>query len=266
MVALDVSGSMGSVVRAIHKDLPQLLNLLLGRKYVPHPQIMFSAFSNGTCDAVPLQVGQFESDNRMDENLETMILGGHLAGGCDAEHESSELPIYLAARHTASDAWDKRHRKGYLFMITDEMAYSTVKSKEISGIIGDKLTSDIPLESIVKEARERYHIFVVIPMTTQSGKDPQVAQFWRSHLDAQHVIMLQSPDNISETIALSIGLTERTITLDEGIEHLRADKADRQTINELSSALKIIDTTPLQGSGGGLSGNTQGDTKRTKRL
>src|ERR1700694_5301296 len=61
IVGLDVSGSMGRVVRAIHAALPQLFKLLQGYHYIPHPQIMFSAFSNGTCDVVPLQVAQFES-------------------------------------------------------------------------------------------------------------------------------------------------------------------------------------------------------------
>src|SRR5580700_7881213 len=37
-ISLDVTGSMGKVVRAIHRDLPHLHELLLGHKYLPHPQ------------------------------------------------------------------------------------------------------------------------------------------------------------------------------------------------------------------------------------
>src|SRR5262245_12333263 len=74
IVSLDVTGSMDKVVRGIHRDLPHLHELLLGHKYIPHPQILFGAVGDATCDTVPLQVGQFESDNRMDQNIENMVL------------------------------------------------------------------------------------------------------------------------------------------------------------------------------------------------
>ena len=99
LISLDVTGSMGAVVRGIHRDLPHLHELLLGHKYIPHPQILFAAVGDATCDRVPLQVGQFESDNRMDQNLENMILEG---GGGGQKTESYELAMYVAARHTAT--------------------------------------------------------------------------------------------------------------------------------------------------------------------
>src|SRR3954470_10735394 len=120
IISLDVTGSMDRVVRGIHADLPRLHELLLGHQYIPHPQICFAAVGDATCDRVPLQVGQFESDNRMDQNLENMILEG---GGGGQKTESYELMLYVAARHTAIDCWEKRRRKGYLFMIGDETAY-----------------------------------------------------------------------------------------------------------------------------------------------
>ena len=70
---------------------------------------MFAAVGDATCDRVPLQVGQFESDNRMDQNLEHMILEG---GGGGQKTESYELMLYVAARHTAIDCWDKRRPQG----------------------------------------------------------------------------------------------------------------------------------------------------------
>src|SRR5580658_4603845 len=117
IISLDVTGSMGKVVRGIHANLPQLHELLLGHHCIADPQIMFAAVGDATCDKVPLQVGQFESDNRMDRNLENMILEG---GGGGQSTESYELTMYVAARHTAIDCWEKRGRKGYLFMIGDE--------------------------------------------------------------------------------------------------------------------------------------------------
>src|SRR5262249_46290610 len=152
-------------------------------------------------------IGQFESDNRMDENLEHMILGGKLAGGCDTLYESAELLLYTAARHTAIDCWEKRHRKGYIFLITDELTYPSVKHVEINNIIAAPLADDIPLETIIAEARERYHVFNIIPLTTKSGQNPKVHEFWKSQLDPQHVVLLKNAEDVSLVMALVIGLT-----------------------------------------------------------
>ena len=37
------------------------------------PQILFGAIGDATCDRVPLQIGQFESDNRMDDDLGRIV-------------------------------------------------------------------------------------------------------------------------------------------------------------------------------------------------
>ena len=68
-VLFDVTGSMGTVPRILQQQLPQLFGLLLRKGYVTDPQILFGAIGDATCDAAPLQIGQFESDNRLDENL-----------------------------------------------------------------------------------------------------------------------------------------------------------------------------------------------------
>ena len=132
---------MTKVLRQIHADLPHLHELLLGHKYIPHPQILFAAVGDATCDRVPLQVGQFESDNRMDQNLENMILEG---GGGGQKTESYELTLYIAARHTAIDCWEKRGRKGYLFIIGDEMAYPLVHRAHVNRLVGNRSAGRYP--------------------------------------------------------------------------------------------------------------------------
>jgi hypothetical protein len=148
IISLDVTGSMGRVVRGIHANLPQLHELLLGHNYISDPQICFAAVGDATCDRVPLQVGQFESDNRMDENLESMILEG---GGGGQTTESYELILYVAARHTAIDCWEKRQKKGYLFIIGDEFAYPEVSAHQVQMLIGPELQSDLPLADVIQE-------------------------------------------------------------------------------------------------------------------
>jgi hypothetical protein len=75
-VLFDVTGSMGAVPRVLQAKLPQLLGLLLRKGYAADPQIMFGAIGDASCDGAPLQVGQFESDNRMDDDLGRILLEG----------------------------------------------------------------------------------------------------------------------------------------------------------------------------------------------
>ena len=78
--------------RVLQTKLPQLLGLLLRKGYASDPQIMFGAIGDATCDRVPLQVGQFESDNRMDDDLGRIVLEG---GGGGQMTESYELAHVL---------------------------------------------------------------------------------------------------------------------------------------------------------------------------
>lgn len=234
IIGLDVTGSMGRVVRGIHRDLPHLHELLLGQKYIPHPQILFAAVGDATCDRIPLQVGQFESDNRMDQNLENMILEG---GGGGQNTESYELMMYLAARHTASDAWEKRRRKGYLFMIGDEMAYSRVHRAHIHKLIGIDPQADIPLDQVIAEAGERYHLFFIIPGGAAHGGDRKILDFWEEQLGKSRVLKLQNPEDTSECIGITIGATEGVIDIDQATQHLEQRRRVGGAIERILSAI-----------------------------
>jgi hypothetical protein len=235
LISLDVTGSMGKVVRGIHADLPHLHELLLGHHYIPDPQILFGAVGDATCDQVPLQVGQFESDNRMDQNLENMILEG---GGGGQKTESYELMLYVAARHTAIDCFEKRGRKGYLFMIGDEMAYPRVKPWEVQRLLGGQpLAEDIPLDQLIAEVKARYHLYYLLPGGASYGGDEQVLGFWRGHLGAQNVIRVETPEDTSESIALTIGMNEGAITMSDAADQLRKRGVVGRTIDRLTGAL-----------------------------
>ncbi len=233
-VMFDVTGSMGSIPMTLQTKLPELLGLLLRKGYVSDPQILFGAIGDATCDRIPLQVGQFESDNRMDQNLENIFLEG---GGGGQRTESYELAMYFIARHTDIDCWNKQGRKGYLFIIGDEMAYPEVNRREAHEVIGDKLQQPIPTVEIVRELCERYHVFYILPQGASYGGDPQILGFWRKLL-GQNVLELEDPDAVCETIALTIGITEGTIDLKAGTTDLReygvTDKGLRVVITALA--------------------------------
>ena len=106
MVGLDVTGSMGSVVKAIHAKLPTLMGLLLRKNYLSDPQVMFSAIGDATCDKSPLQIGQFESGDEMEDDLGNF----HIEGGGGGQQKKvfdhaffHNAPFHgLVAAHTAA--------------------------------------------------------------------------------------------------------------------------------------------------------------------
>jgi hypothetical protein len=237
IISLDVTGSMQKVVRGIHADLPHLHELLLGHHYVSDPQILFAAVGDATCDRVPLQIGQFESDNRMDQNLENMILEGGGGGQCT---ESYELMLYIAARHTSIDCWEKRRHKGYLFMIGDETPYPFVKAQEVNRLLGAGVQGDIPLEAIVQEVRERYEPYFIIPGKAAHGDDDRILGVWRDLIGAERVIRLEDPADTSESIALTIGISEGAISMDDGLALLQKRGRVGRALDRITHALGSI--------------------------
>src|SRR3954463_14498226 len=155
-VLFDVTGSMRTVPRILQENLPRLMGLLIRRGYLDHPQILTGAIGDATCDAAPLQVGQFESGIEIDEDLGRLYLEG---GGGGHITESYELALYFMARHTAMDCFEKRGRRGYLFVIGDEIPYPRVKRKEVGAVIGDGLQSSIPVEDVVGELRRTFDVY-----------------------------------------------------------------------------------------------------------
>ncbi len=232
-VLFDETGSMGSIPRIFQQKLAELMKVLLVKGYIQDPQILFGAFGDATCDRIALQVGQFESGIEMDEHLRNIVLEGGGGGTC---HESYELALYFLARHTSIDCWEKRGRKGYAFLIGDEMAYPVVNKQQVEKHIGDRLQESISLRQIIAEVERRYHFFFIFPCNAAHGKNVQVQDFWRDLL-GQRVIFLEDENAVSETIALTIGLTEDAINLAEGEKDLSDAGASTTAISAAVRAL-----------------------------
>lgn len=204
MVIFDITGSMLVVPQILQQNLPKLMATLLG-KGVAHPQVLFGAVGDAYTDKVPLQIGQFESGVEMDADVRNIFLEGRGGGQM---HESYQLPIYFAARHTSIDCWEKRGKKGYLFIIGDEKMYDQVEAAQIADIIGDKLSENISTKAILAEAKGKYHIFYLIPTATSYAADPAIRSSWRAWLGDDNVRQLDKTENIAEFIAEIVVETE----------------------------------------------------------
>jgi hypothetical protein len=232
-VLMDVTGSMGRVPIILQANLPKLMGLLIRKGYLEHPQILIGGIGDATCDIAPLQVGQFESGLEIEDDLGKLYLEG---GGGGHITESYELALYFMARHTSLDCFEKRGRRGYLFLIGDETPYSRVKRREVERLIGDRLQDDIPTEEVVDELRRTYDVYYILPRLTSHWKNPEVHRRWVGLL-GQNVLRLEDPAGICEMIAGAVGVAEGVTDPDQVEEHLREAGSARGLARSVGKAL-----------------------------
>ncbi len=158
-VVMDVTSSRGKDAKAIYAQVPSLLGTLQVSQVVPDPQIMWLACGDANTDRAPLQMGQFESDRRIDEQL------GHIwmeEGGGGTGQETYELPAYALAEKTKLDCL-KRGKKGFAFFLGDERPYAELSKAFVKEHIGDSLRSDISTEEVFKKLGKKFHTFLIFP-------------------------------------------------------------------------------------------------------
>jgi hypothetical protein len=259
-VLFDVTGSMQTVPRILQENLPRLMGLLIRKGYLEHPQILIGAVGDATCDAAPLQVGQFESGIEIEEDLGKLFLEG---GGGGHITESYELAMYFMARHTAIDCHEKRGRRGYLFIIGDETPYPRVKRHEVQRYLGDGPQADLPVEELIAELERTYDVYFVLPKMTQHWNNQAVHRRWVQLL-GQKVLRLEDPAGICELIASTVGLAEGKVDLEGLGADLREAGSPASVARAVGKALVSVANerggrghairVPESGAGSGLTG------------
>ncbi len=218
--ALDVSGSMGAIPELLaRKELPNFMKALTDCG-VEDPQVLFMAFTDHESDGRPLQVGQFETTAElMDQWLTQCSLSGggerapEYASTTSKYFESYDLAFYFAAKHTAMDCWEKRQRKGYLFMTGDEPPYSHARGDVVKHVLGEEI-ADMELSDVIASLKETFEPFFLIPDRTRAN---QVSDAWRAVL-GDRVIVLGGPEDTTAVAAGLVALGEGTVTSPSELE------------------------------------------------
>lgn len=208
IVGLDVTGSMGILADVMAREgLGTLFNGILDRKPIPDPHVMFMAIGDANFDSAPLQVSQFEADNRIVEQL-TQIYLEHGGGG--NLFESYNLPWYFAAYHTDHDSLKKRGKRGYLFTVGNERAPGDLTAAQIKEFIGDDIQdATVNTAELLALAQRSYDIFHVVVEEGHHASRylPEVLDSWTEML-GQRVIRLSDHKKLAETIVSAIEVTE----------------------------------------------------------
>ena len=182
---------------------PALMDLL--KKFLPDPQVAIWAnddiYNCGNQIMEPglaFQCSDWESDIRIDDRIRDLYLVGN---GWGNGRESYDLGFYLAARKVALDCFEKRGRKGYIFVYADENIPPTCDVEPVKLVFGDKIESDIPIKTLISEAQEKFNIWVIWP----HGGYPESKKRSIKLFGVDNVLVLENPSLICELIGATIG-------------------------------------------------------------
>lgn len=206
VIGFDVTGSMGENPKILLKSLKGLLGMLVRKDVVSDPQIAIAAYGDTHCDRVPLQLSQFESDNRIDDNLDNVFIEG---GGGGNSGETSTALAWFVARHVVTDAWEKRRKKGYFFLVGDESALSVTQG-QADKFMGEHTQHDITPElafGLVKEKWDTYFLLI----DNYAAKWQESQKKYEKLLGKEHVLVLQDANAAPAIIASVIGTREETV-------------------------------------------------------
>ena len=215
ILALDVTGSMGSVPHHLVKEgFPNIMKEIIDSG-TPDPQILFLGIGDHECDDSPLQVGQFESsDELLDKWLTDIYLEG---GGGGNSGESYLLSWYFAGNHTAIDCEEKRKQKGYLFTVGDEPTLNNIPKDSLKSLMGDGQYSDCTAKKLLEKASEKYNVYHIHIKETAAGSRQETIDGWNK-LIGNNLIVAERHEDVSKLIAEKIIQQDRLNT--EGMVNL----------------------------------------------
>lgn len=153
ILALDVTGSMGSAAVEVAKSL----NVIMTKLYNEIADVEFCIMGIGDlyCDHAPIQMSQFESDVRIAEHLDKVYF--EFGGGAN-NYESYTAAWYMGLFHTKLDCW-KRGKKGIIITLGDETLNPYLQKDKIKEFVGDNSQSDVDTKSLFELASDKFDIY-----------------------------------------------------------------------------------------------------------
>ena len=153
---------------------------------VPDPRCCLRLWETPPVTAAPLQVGS-SNDGGADGPVAHLVLSrGRWRRAARGVLRAS---LYFLASTPAMDCWEKRKKRGFLFLTGDEIPYATLSKHIVETVIGDRLDDDLTVEEVVAELQKTYVPFFVIPTqdaaATASGDVPDLL--------GDHVLCMDSP-------------------------------------------------------------------------
>lgn len=252
MALFDVTGSMGQIPKVLQKKLGKLMDIVIEKAGVKDPQVLVGAIGDSTCDQFPFQAGQFESDNRFDEQLRSLILEG---GGGGQYMESYGLAYRFAAHHTATDSFEKRGKKGYLFTMGDEAFWPTITKHELNSVFGVDAKADESVEELYARASEQWEIFHIFIEQGSYASNTEIPERWKA-LIGERFIRLADADLVCETIAGLVYMLESAKSVDTVVDDIGLKGSARTAVK--NALVPVSSRTPAHVGKGNLPARSSG--------
>lgn len=196
ILALDVTGSMGSAAAEVAKKLNTVMTELYDK--VTDVEFLVMGIGDLSYDSAPIQASQFESDVRIAEQLDKIYFEG---GGGGNDFESYTGAWYFGLRHTKLDCWN-RGKKGIIITMGDEPLNPYLPYSQLSAVTGDGIQGNIETPALYKSAAEKFNIYHLAVKDRETSYDRYASKIKASfgqYLDKDHLITV-SLDNIANTI------------------------------------------------------------------
>ena len=193
ILALDVTGSMGSTAIEVQKKLNPIMIEIYKR--VKDAEIMVMAMGDLAYDNSPIQISQFESDIRIAENLDKIYFEN---GGGGNDYESYTAAWYMGLKHCKLDCW-KRGKKGLIITMGDEPINPYLPCYQLNEATGDTCQSDVETPKLFKEASEKFDIYHISVESRSYPNQTRERSTFAKVIGEQHALV-SSVDKISDKI------------------------------------------------------------------
>ena len=184
ILALDVTGSMGSALEEVSKKL----NAIMTETYKKVKDVEFLVMGIGDLayDNAPIQASQVESDIRIVEQLDKVYFE---RGGGGNQYESYTAAWYFAINQTKLDAW-KRGKKGILITLGDEPLNPYLPKEALKRVTGNEtLQGDVETKELYNEVIKKYdvyHFAINDSHTCYRYYRDDIKETWGKYLDNNH--------------------------------------------------------------------------------
>lgn len=246
IIGFDSTGSMGYLAAEIAKNsLNKTATMILDKRPVTDPHIMCAAFTSPpphwSYGIAELQITQFEADIRVVEQLLDFKLGG------GNRYSYDSLVWYFALKHTSTDCFEKRHKKGFIFCIGDEIGPDSadeiiLKAKEIENIYNDKDEKDYSTKELIEEVGKKYELFHIIT----GDRVDNALKTWEKLMPGRTVVVRS--ENIQYLAEVMISLMQLVGGMDRDDVLKQWDGEARRIVESALPAVSVTKKMPGIGS------------------
>ena len=179
IIGLDCTGSMGRSCAMCLAKLNETIEALY--KTSTDVQIMTMGIGDIEYDCMPLQATQFESDIRIFEQMNALVLEG---GGGGNGFESYAAAWWFGLHNTALDCYTNRGKKGILITLGDECPGDWLRADMLKKYLGCEVAEDMRVEDVYKAASEKFEIFHI------SISNDSSYHFYKRQADAEWTALM----------------------------------------------------------------------------